>query len=78
MQADEVQERRRRGKAETQTSDARFDERFKLGHAMAGKANTPWYAAGGSTLPTEELRCEHYLSPYSNLEQSWLSVQQSC
>ncbi len=52
-----MQERRRRGKAETQTSDARFDERFKLGHAMAGKANTPWYAAGGSTLPTEELRC---------------------
>jgi hypothetical protein len=53
-QADEVAERRRRGDPETQTSDARFDERFKLAHAMHGKGNAPWYTAAGTTLPAED------------------------
>lgn len=30
-------EQMRRGKADTQTSDARFDEQFKLGHQMQSK-----------------------------------------
>lgn len=43
VKADRVNERRRRGDAATQTSDARFDERFQLGHAMHGRAHMPWY-----------------------------------
>jgi hypothetical protein len=54
-----VAERRRRGNPETQTSDARFDERFKLAHAMHGKGNSPWYTAAGTTLPAEDAaKCE--------------------
>lgn len=30
-------EQMRRGKADTQTSDAKFDEQFKLGHRMQAK-----------------------------------------
>lgn len=52
--ADEAAERRKRGNPETQTSDARFDERFKFAHAMQGKGNTPWYAAAGTRLPAED------------------------
>ena len=55
MQDDKLQERRKRGNPETQTSDARFDERFKLGHAMHGKGNTPWYAVpGAAVLPRDD------------------------
>ncbi|KAK9819696.1 hypothetical protein WJX72_001330 [[Myrmecia] bisecta] len=46
-------ERRRRGDPDTQTSDARFDERFKLGFGLYEPANQPWYSKSGSTLPTE-------------------------
>lgn len=37
MQAEKLGEQLRRGNPETYTSDARFDERFKLGHDMAAK-----------------------------------------
>lgn len=43
-------EARRRGNAETQTSDARFDERFQLGHGLTGAAAQPWYTQSRSAL----------------------------
>ena len=42
-QAEQKEERRRRGDAATQTSDARFDERFQMAHGLLGKARQPWY-----------------------------------
>ena len=51
-QVERKDERRRRGDEKTQTSDARFDERFQLAHGL-GKLNQPWYAQQGSTLPRE-------------------------
>eukprot|EP00891_Asterochloris_glomerata_P002108 jgi/Astpho2/2108/Aster-x1039 len=42
-----------RGKKDTQTSDARFDASFELGHCMRGKDAKPWYVSEGSTLPSE-------------------------
>lgn len=44
MVAEARKEARRRGNADTQTSDARFDERFQLGHGLSGPAGQPWYA----------------------------------
>ena len=55
-QSERKDERRRRGDEKTQTSDARFDERFQLGHGL-GRGNQPWYAQQGSTLPSQEDRC---------------------
>jgi hypothetical protein len=49
------QEKRRRGDEATQTSDARFDERFALAHGLTGRAAQPWYSRRGSTLPGSEL-----------------------
>ena len=37
FQAEKKMEQQRRGNKDTQTSDARFDEQFKLGHQMASK-----------------------------------------
>lgn len=37
MQAEKKSEQKRRGNKETQTSDAKFDEQFKLGHQMAAQ-----------------------------------------
>lgn len=36
-QAEKREERKQRGAEATQTSDARFDARFRLGHGMAGE-----------------------------------------
>lgn len=55
-QSERKDERRRRGDEKTQTSDARFDERFQLAHGL-GARNQPWYAQQGSTLPSEADRC---------------------
>lgn len=41
VQAEKKMEQKRRGNKDTQTSDAKFDEQFKLGHQMAAK---PWYS----------------------------------
>jgi len=49
------QEKRRRGDEATQTSDARFDERFALAHGLTGRAAQPWYSRRGSTLPGSDL-----------------------
>lgn len=54
-QSEQKDERRRRGDEKTQTSDARFDERFQLAHGL-GKGSQPWYAQQGSTLPSEDDR----------------------
>ena len=43
VQAEQKDERRRRGDAATQTSDARFDERFQMAHGLLGEAGRPWY-----------------------------------
>ncbi len=51
-QEERKKELRQRGDVKTQTSDARFDERFQLGHSMGGSA--PWYSQAGSSLPKEE------------------------
>lgn len=53
VQEEKRQEKRRRGDEATQTSDARFDERFALAHGLTGRAAQPWYARRGSTLPIE-------------------------
>ena len=53
VQEEKRQEKRRRGDEATQTSDARFDERFALAHRLTGRAAQPWYARRGSTLPSE-------------------------
>ena len=53
VQEEKRQEKRRRGDEATQTSDARFDERFALAHGLTGRAAQPWYARSGSTLPSE-------------------------
>ena len=37
MQAEKKSEQKRRGNKDTQTSDAKFDEQFKLGHQMAAQ-----------------------------------------
>ena len=37
LQAEKKMEQKRRGNKDTQTSDAKFDEQFKLGHQMAAK-----------------------------------------
>lgn len=37
-------ELRRRGDTATQTSDARFDERFQLGYGLGSGSAQPWYA----------------------------------
>jgi hypothetical protein len=47
-------EARRRGDKKTQTSDARFDEKFQVGHGLSGEASKPWYAKTGSMLQPEE------------------------
>ena len=47
-------EARRRGDKKTQTSDARFDEKFQVGHGLSGEAGKPWYAKSGSMLQSEE------------------------
>lgn len=47
-------EARRRGEQKTQTSDAKFDEKFQVGHGLSGEANKPWYAKSGSMLQSEE------------------------
>jgi len=35
-------EQKRRGNKDTQTSDAKFDEQFKLGHQMGSQVHIPW------------------------------------
>lgn len=47
-------EARRRGDKKTQTSDAKFDEKFQVGHGLSGEANKPWYAKSSSMLQPEE------------------------
>ena len=47
-------EARRRGDKKTQTSDAKFDEKFQVGHGLSGNANKPWYAKSGTMLQSEE------------------------
>ncbi|KAL3149395.1 hypothetical protein ABBQ32_002192 [Trebouxia sp. C0010 RCD-2024] len=51
VQAEKKSEQKRRGNKETQTSDAKFDEQFKLGHQMAAQ---PWYSRKVPPLPFEE------------------------
>ncbi|CAK0786631.1 hypothetical protein CVIRNUC_009845 [Coccomyxa viridis] len=46
-------EARRRGDKKTQTSDAKFDEKFQVGHGISGKANKPWYAKSSAMLQPE-------------------------
>ena len=46
-------EARRRGDKKTQTSDAKFDEKFQVGHGISGEANKPWYAKSSSMLQPE-------------------------
>ncbi|CAL8465239.1 g4774 [Coccomyxa elongata] len=52
-------EARRRGDEKTQTSDARFDERFQFGHGLGGARNSasqPWYAqAKAPLLPQDDV-----------------------
>ena len=43
-------EARRRGEEKTQTSDAKFDEKFQVGHGLSGEANKPWYAKPAALL----------------------------
>ena len=42
VQAEKRAERKARGDAATQTSDAKFDERFKFGYGLTGKEAAPW------------------------------------
>ncbi len=42
VQAEKRAEQRARGNPDTQTSDAKFDERFKLGYGLTGKEAMPW------------------------------------
>ena len=46
-------EARRRGDKKTQTSDAKFDEKFQVGHGISGEANKPWYAKSSAMLQPE-------------------------
>ncbi len=39
IQAEQKMEQKRRGNKDTQTSDAKFDEQFKLGHQMASQVH---------------------------------------
>lgn len=48
VQAEKKMEQKRRGNKDTQTSDAKFDEQFKLGHQMT---NQPWYSRKASSPP---------------------------
>ena len=41
IQAEKKMEQKRRGNKDTQTSDAKFDEQFKLGHQMASQVHIP-------------------------------------
>ncbi|GAB4813031.1 hypothetical protein N2152v2_000077 [Parachlorella kessleri] len=50
-EAEKRAERKARGNADTQTSDAKFDERFKFGYGLTGKQAAPWYAQHAATLP---------------------------
>lgn len=43
-----------RGDKKTQTSDAKFDAKFQVGHGLSGEASKPWYAKSGSMLQPEE------------------------
>ena len=47
-------EARRRGDKKTQTSDAKFDEKFQVGHGISGEANKPWYAKSSAMLQPDE------------------------
>lgn len=50
-------EARRRGDEKTQTSDARFDERFQFGYGLGGARNSasqPWYAQAKAPLLAQE------------------------
>ena len=47
-------EARSRGNKKTQTSDAKFDEKFQVGHGISGEANKPWYAKSSSVLQPDE------------------------
>ncbi|KAL6775928.1 hypothetical protein ACKKBG_A19110 [Auxenochlorella protothecoides x Auxenochlorella symbiontica] len=40
-----------RGDQKTQTSDAKFDERFKFAHGLTGSSSQPWYTKGGAEPP---------------------------
>ncbi|KAA6427499.1 MAG: hypothetical protein FRX49_02162 [Trebouxia sp. A1-2] len=53
VQAEKQMERKRRGNKDTQTSDAKFDEQFKLGHQMGSQ---PWYSRKASSPPPPEAR----------------------
>ncbi|DBB08958.1 TPA: hypothetical protein ACH3X3_007593 [Trebouxia sp. C0006] len=53
VQAEKKMEQKRRGNKDTQTSDAKFDEQFKLGHQMASQ---PWYSRKASSPPPPEAR----------------------
>lgn len=54
-------EQMRRGKAETQTSDARFDEQFKLGHQMQSKVRHPYACYCLADLLFDDMLCEDHL-----------------
>jgi len=41
IQAEKKMEQKRRGNKDTQTSDAKFDEQFKLGHQMGSQVHIP-------------------------------------
>ena len=50
-------EARRRGDEKTQTSDARFDERFQFGYGLGGAKNSasqPWYAQPKTPLLAQD------------------------
>ena len=47
-------EARRRGDKKTQTSDAKFDEKFQVWHGISGEANKPWYAKSSAMLQPDE------------------------
>lgn len=55
VQAEKKMEQQRRGNKDTQTSDAKFDEQFKLGHQMSSQ---PWYSRKASPPP---LSAQHQL-----------------
>lgn len=52
LQAEKAAQLRKRGDPKTQTSDARFDERFAVLHGHTGQA--PWYARRSTALYSED------------------------
>lgn len=70
LQAEHKMEQKRRGKADTQTSDARFDEQFQLGHRMETKVAPLSLVSRVCARLCHVCSCQQHLLP-----KQWLHCQ---